>query len=102
MIRLPPRSTLFPYTTLFRSSWRELEVGKVIGRLVVAAGRSHGVAVVAGRLNGAGGELLLHEVAVARQQWRQAGERVGAVRQRDLGPDRTLLASGHPTIFVAV
>src|SRR6266566_5471281 len=22
MIRLPPRSTLFPYTTLFRSSWR--------------------------------------------------------------------------------
>src|SRR5260221_6511487 len=23
MIRRPPRSTLFPYTTLFRSSWRE-------------------------------------------------------------------------------
>ena len=22
MIRRPPRSTLFPYTTLFRSSWR--------------------------------------------------------------------------------
>src|SRR3712207_9074201 len=22
MIRLPPRSTLFPYTTLFRSGWR--------------------------------------------------------------------------------
>src|SRR5258708_14019865 len=23
MIRRPPRSTLFPYTTLFRSSWRD-------------------------------------------------------------------------------
>src|SRR5256885_6477443 len=23
MIRRPPRSTLFPYTTLFRSDWRE-------------------------------------------------------------------------------
>src|SRR3989454_6425564 len=23
MIRRPPRSTLFPYTTLFRSAWRE-------------------------------------------------------------------------------
>src|SRR5256886_10514763 len=26
MIRLPPRSTLFPYTTLFRSQARELEI----------------------------------------------------------------------------
>src|SRR3989454_7745706 len=25
MIRRPPRSTLFPYTTLFRSAWREHE-----------------------------------------------------------------------------
>src|SRR3712207_7521432 len=27
MIRRPPRSTLFPYTTLFRSRWREHESG---------------------------------------------------------------------------
>src|SRR4051812_50128986 len=26
MIRRPPRSTLFPYTTLFRSGWGELDV----------------------------------------------------------------------------
>src|SRR5256885_382239 len=26
MIRRPPRSTLFPYTTLFRSFWREQKV----------------------------------------------------------------------------
>src|SRR5689334_24067781 len=26
MVRRPPRSTLFPYTTLFRSAWRFAEV----------------------------------------------------------------------------
>src|SRR2546427_6663051 len=30
MIRRPPRSTLFPYTTLFRSNWREDEYGGAI------------------------------------------------------------------------
>src|SRR5476651_147324 len=29
MIRRPPRSTLFPYTTLFRSSQRRVGVGRV-------------------------------------------------------------------------
>src|SRR5260370_10454551 len=29
MIRRPPRSTLFPYTTLFRSSGIEIDVAKV-------------------------------------------------------------------------
>src|SRR5260221_8207143 len=28
MIRRPPRSTLFPYTTLFRSGWRDAERGE--------------------------------------------------------------------------
>src|SRR5690242_21232901 len=27
MIRPPPRSTLFPYTTLFRSLWRNKDIG---------------------------------------------------------------------------
>src|SRR3712207_7021937 len=41
MIRRPPRSTLFPYTTLFRSD-RHLRAGR---QLVVArAGERHGVA----------------------------------------------------------
>src|SRR5256885_3279840 len=30
MIRRPPRSTLFPYTTLFRSVYRGEEIGAVI------------------------------------------------------------------------
>src|SRR2546422_7793964 len=41
MIRRPPRSTLFPYTTLFRSILDELEAGEADGveRLVVGAAR---------------------------------------------------------------
>src|SRR3989442_6176983 len=38
MIRRPPRSTLFPYTTLFRSQdgleWREGQDGQVVGRVL--------------------------------------------------------------------
>src|SRR3712207_6260690 len=37
MIRRPPRSTLFPYTTLFRSFEREWEVNERIGRLAARA-----------------------------------------------------------------
>src|SRR5256885_3646206 len=33
MIRRPPRSTLFPYTTLFRSHHREAGNGDTIGRV---------------------------------------------------------------------
>src|SRR2546427_9506408 len=40
MIRRPPRSTLFPYTTLFRSARRSAPAGH--GVLRAAAGRRHG------------------------------------------------------------
>src|SRR5260370_23201764 len=33
MIRRPPRSTLFPYTTLFRSSWKKNQWPKTPPRL---------------------------------------------------------------------
>src|SRR3712207_9038576 len=38
MIRRPPRSTLFPYTTLFRSAWRVLHLATDadIGRIVAS------------------------------------------------------------------
>src|SRR5258707_9138791 len=32
MIRRPPRSTLFPYTTLFRSQLVRIKIGIVVGR----------------------------------------------------------------------
>src|SRR2546425_6504578 len=51
MIRRPPRSTLFPYTTLFRSALllrgRDVEEGELVGALgVVARGRLDRVARV--------------------------------------------------------
>src|SRR5260370_11059869 len=37
MIRRPPRSTLFPYTTLFRSHWTKLSARPLAGRPPVNA-----------------------------------------------------------------
>src|SRR5260370_7004862 len=37
MIRRPPRSTLFPYTTLFRSSWRSTQASST-GKLAQTLG----------------------------------------------------------------
>src|SRR2546421_8800055 len=34
MIRRPPRSTLFPYTTLFRSEHARVVVGQILGQQV--------------------------------------------------------------------
>src|SRR3712207_7088671 len=53
MIRRPPRSTLFPYTTLFRSGWRVLVLGTLgrsrdleqvrVGVIGMGMGRNHAV-----------------------------------------------------------
>src|SRR3712207_9186771 len=45
MIRRPPRSTLFPYTTLFRSRRGEREVGADGGRRVVGGAEGPAVGV---------------------------------------------------------
>src|SRR3712207_8326899 len=38
MIRRPPRSTLFPYTTLFRSAWSSSLIGEVLTGLLAEVG----------------------------------------------------------------
>src|SRR2546427_4478192 len=48
MIRRPPRSTLFPYTTLFRSHRHRAEVLQAQGHGPVAVG-AHGQLLEAGR-----------------------------------------------------
>src|SRR3712207_6884369 len=63
MIRRPPRSTLFPYTTLFRSDVARLDVlhrELLAGGLEVLAGDPP-----AGVLGDGGGELLVGEDGVA-------------------------------------
>src|SRR2546425_7468411 len=48
MIRRPPRSTLFPYTTLFRSRWRArppIDLQRVLRRSNVCTDNSPGRAV---------------------------------------------------------
>src|SRR3712207_7061712 len=47
MIRRPPRSTLFPYTTLFRSGVRGLGAQAVVAALGGLEGRGHGGSNVA-------------------------------------------------------
>src|SRR5882762_10872654 len=41
MIRRPPRSTLFPYTTLFRSDQAETHTVAGAGEIIEDAGRNH-------------------------------------------------------------
>src|SRR3712207_8926542 len=93
MIRRPPRSTLFPYTTLFRSH----------GQLVAEAPGDLLDLGLGGRVVGVGGGGLgeVHEEAVVGSAL-LAGARVGLVL--GLGGDRksTRLNSSHANISYAV
>src|SRR3712207_7932819 len=67
MIRRPPRSTLFPYTTLFRSSER---LGALDGRRILVLGAGDmGEGMVGALSTGGGGEGL-----VANRTWSKAEE----------------------------
>src|SRR5262245_63103499 len=47
MRRRPPRSTLFPYTTLFRSCWRQCGIWLTGGSALAAAGAAPAARVAA-------------------------------------------------------
>src|SRR5260370_8990438 len=75
MIRRPPRSTLFPYTTLFRSRQNALEVREVVAEIssVLVANRAafkllgdRATAVVAARSEEHTSELQSHLNLVCR------------------------------------
>src|SRR2546429_2649210 len=99
MIRRPPRSTLFPYTTLFRSVLAEHQGRAQRGRDV---GQGHPVATAHAGV----GALALQHLALAREQFGLGG----AVAFADLGKagqrlgDRksTRLNSSHGYISYAV
>src|SRR3712207_7056681 len=76
MIRRPPRSTLFPYTTLFRS------LGKRFGRLArealeVEVGREHGQRPAPGRLPRERRRVLGHRPRAVGLAERVQGRSVG-------------------------
>src|SRR5256886_1414842 len=64
MIRRPPRSTLFPYTTLFRSAFRQAIGAAYADAIIVftaAACRDRALAEAIGAPGGAGIELHLRD-----------------------------------------
>src|SRR3989454_7156433 len=70
MIRRPPRSTLFPYTTLFRSVAR-LARHRSDGRVVLAIGVAqdpHGGAEQPGEGDAGGGELFHRAVRLDQRR----------------------------------
>src|SRR5688572_31532720 len=87
MIRRPPRSTLFPYTTLFRSAERA-PIGDTPRRLVRV------------------GAVHLHERALdvvgARDDGEEPGRELGRVRGRVGDRKSTRLNSSHSQISYAV
>src|SRR3712207_9282950 len=102
MIRRPPRSTLFPYTTLFRSR-QHAEVEPRVGQfepervLPVDAG-PHGVS----RLTVA--ELLeeLEHHHQGQPPWREAGLALAGVQRAEIDRKSTRLNSSHANISYAV
>src|SRR3712207_8730715 len=91
MIRRPPRSTLFPYTTLFRS----------------AAVRGVGFTIAPGKILGLIGESGSGKTTVARTVMGLVRSATGSVRiegREILGLDRksTRLNSSHANISYAV
>src|SRR2546429_5934426 len=59
MIRRPPRSTLFPYTTLFRSQFGEFWT--LVGRKSETAQREHPLSRFLSTRNGCGGQIRSEE-----------------------------------------
>src|SRR5688572_32342175 len=106
MIRRPPRSTLFPYTTLFRSGLADLAHGTAhvdVDQVGAGAGRdpragAHHVRVVSEELDrdrvllGMHDEQLLERAAVAMVQ-REARDHL---RDREPGPVAARLESHEP------
>src|SRR3712207_4939596 len=102
MIRRPPRSTLFPYTTLFRSSAQDPTTGSVVGALVILTQPK----VVDHEVH-AHGESEEHQAPKARLfavEDQVADERVvegerGGVHPEYLGPGCVI--SAHATLSLA-
>src|SRR3712207_8409116 len=99
MIRRPPRSTLFPYTTLFRSDGRPLAVhARVLGDLIHALADADRGREMVDSVNSS--QCVLNRLLVAHVADLQLDLRREIIRP----PDRksTRLNSSHANISYAV
>src|SRR2546422_4876286 len=80
MIRRPPRSTLFPYTTLFRSVERLVDGGADLGEFVAGAGET----LRAVLLVGLGGEPegLTESMQALVRKYRRSEEHTSELQSR--------------------
>src|SRR3712207_6986014 len=100
MIRRPPRSTLFPCTTLFRSRLGRRRIGVVLAVAALPGGRRRRflVAVLAGRRR----RRLLVPVLPGRRRRRLLVPVLAGRRRRRLDRKSTRLNSSHANISYAV
>src|SRR3712207_7929157 len=101
MIRRPPRSTLFPYTTLFRSVFQRLPARPVDsnGRLGFSA--LYEVAAVQGALPAfRGGNALLGSSPRARRSLHRSEEHTSELQSRQYLVCRLLLEKKKTTIHM--
>src|SRR3712207_8189692 len=91
MIRRPPRSTLFPYTTLFRSGLARCTPGAGGGAGPDRDGRRHGAAAAGPAADAAGADRVEHPLAGRRLRPGPPGDRKS-----------TRLNSSHANISYAV
>src|SRR3712207_8370545 len=91
MIRRPPRSTLFPYTTLFRSD------GRFVAKLIAGGGQQAAL----GRNNFRSG-VKDHKAAGAIGVFGFAGAETSLAHRRRLDRKSTRLNSSHANISYAV
>src|SRR4051812_49757214 len=78
MIRRPPRSTLFPYTTLFRSGWGE---GAAAGASAAASRASGGAGAILARSEEHTSELQSHVNIVCRLLLEKKKNKISKVSQ---------------------
>src|SRR5690242_21050599 len=98
MVRQPPRSTLFPYTTLFRSRRARIGRGQIVEVRELAPVHDHGAELV-GVARGERGDEAAHERLARRTS---STEDEGAVAAECLDRKSTRLNSSHMSISYAV
>src|SRR2546430_4452682 len=101
MIRRPPRSTLFPYTTLFRSRAEGVSAGDDVGMIDPTVIRTAPSRLIGEMRHIVAGRRMDHR-RVGRQFGRRAGLAISGDRAVDQDRKSTRLNSSHSQISYAV